>query len=328
MAQLQPSLLPRLSITHLIPLQKEKIESKGTKIIPIANVQILSNLLPLAFHSRGNYSAYYYYTEPCFYGIPFPYYIVFNHHILLLSADYQQAMLLTGESHHFFHTAFTKLLQTSFPLLPSLNAQTVFSVQDILTDGSQLLYAIEQSPCVLHCIDRDMLSNIILDSHAEKATAFDQAWKFFKKLASLSRSISAFCRKGLDSFVKKGVIQGLPSGIFRPFTPQERIILLERMIQENMDEKKSFLLIAEKTFRPCRLMNFYTTDENYSVFTYDNGRDIREVCTLREGTIAFAFRDFMENMVLHQLACTPEETNDAFRLAIEYLKEALLADID
>lgn len=91
--QLEASCFKSLIIKHVIPFVKQTELSTH----PLFNLQVLPALLPFVFEGQTSCQFLYYYEENDFIhacGSLFPYYIVTNRYVILLSCDCQKALFL------------------------------------------------------------------------------------------------------------------------------------------------------------------------------------------------------------------------------------------
>lgn len=302
-----------LKITHLIPFIKGNTTHDEYMI---NNVKVLSYILPFAFQNTTDYQANYYYEEfsTSATNILFPYYLITDKYVLLFSKDYKNALLLGDKPHDFYLNSFKKLNQTALSLF-----QCVTSPISVLERYSSLkqtsyAYALDRQPCILHYIDETMPDALIYDHLEFKAPVVDMLLNRHHQLQEITDTITAFSWQGLVTFCKEGIIYDYPPEFSRPFTPEERLLILNRILDSNKQGKKHFLLVNEEKFRPCPEFTFFSggADALFTLYTDDTYK----VCTIHETTITMALQEFMENAVSLQYVHNSETSN-------EYIKEAI-----
>ncbi len=111
--QLEAACFRTLDLKHIVPF----IQADSSSLL---NLQILSALLPFVFEGETNCQFYYYYEENDFAhacSSLFPYYIVTNHNVILLSCDCQKALILPEISVSQYKIHITGILTHANPLL-------------------------------------------------------------------------------------------------------------------------------------------------------------------------------------------------------------------
>lgn len=128
-----------INVTHIVPFIQS---SYSDDFRSIYNVKMLPFLLSFAFTLPDNYRIHFYYeaeniTEL---SIPFPYYMITNHHILMLSGDFENAILFRHEPNNVCEQNFQRLSTLSRPLLNcSIFPIDSFNIE-IITGNSYLSY--------------------------------------------------------------------------------------------------------------------------------------------------------------------------------------------
>lgn len=140
-----------IDIKHVVPFIKTVDSDSPASLF---NLQILSSLLPFVFAGQVNCSFYYYYEKnnlAHIYGIPFPYYIVTNHNVILLSLDYQKALVLPEMCVNEYKIHMTNILTFAKPLLSSEEriSPVVYSEIEFLLDEDAVtfLYQTDKTHC-------------------------------------------------------------------------------------------------------------------------------------------------------------------------------------
>lgn len=100
-------MLKTAHITHLIPFIKN---TKDNEASPLHNIKMLSYILPFYLQHPNTYTVKYYYEETSLSNthILFPYYLIISDYVMLLSSDYQNAILLDNKAADYYKQSFLK----------------------------------------------------------------------------------------------------------------------------------------------------------------------------------------------------------------------------
>ena len=302
-----------LTITHLIPFIKGNTTNDS---YTIKNVKVLSYILPFAFQNTTDYQANYYYEDfsTSATNVLFPYYLVSDKYVLLFSKDYQNALLLGDKPHDFYQSSFEKLNQSAFSLFQCVDSPMSVLERYIVLKQTNYAYALDRQPCIMHYIDESMPDALIHDYLDFKAPIVEMILKRHYQLQEITDTITAFNWQGLVAFCKEGIIYDYPPEFYRPFTPDERLLILNRILESNKQGKKYFLLVNEEKFRPCPEFTFFSSGADALFTLFVNGG--YKVCTIHETTITLALQEFMENAISLQYVHDVNTSN-------EYIKEAI-----
>lgn len=295
-----------LKITHVIPFVKG---GKTNEFSSFSNVEMLSFLLPFIFHNYTDYCAYYYYEESLLskVQIPFPYYLITNNHVLLISGDYDTALLLDAKMHDYYQKSFLTLIQESKTLLQHTSSSFTLPQVYPATSPQENYYFLDYQPCILLCMDKELPERIIYDSCFQKKVFVSNLVEQHFYLKRFKETLTAFSKQGLSKFCQEGEIIGYPREVCRPFTPQERRIILEEILQLNNQGTKQFLVIDEHHFHPCEEFSFFSNGLE-AFFSFSDGTT-KKICTIRETTITLAIKEFMEHAVEQHFFYSLKESN-------------------
>ena len=308
-----------LSITHLIPFIKGTANYNSNMI---NNAKMLSFILPFAFQNPTDYRASFYYED---YSIteantPFPYYLVSDQYVLLFSKDYKSAMLLGDAPHDFYQTSFERLNQSASSLFQCVDSSISVLEKYSSLKQTNCTYALDRQPCILHYIEETMPTDIIYDFVELKPFFVDAILNRHQQLQKIEETITAFSWQGLVTFCREGLIYDYPPELSRPFTPQERLLILNRIIASNKAGKKLFLLVNEEKFHPCQDFTFFSGGLDALFTFYINGT--YKVCTIHETTITLALQEFMENAVFLNYIYDAETSNTYIREGIRLIPKS------
>lgn len=94
-------------ITHLIPFIKN---TKDNDASTLHNIKMLTHILPFYLQHPNTYTVKYYYEETALSDthILFPYYLIINDYVMLLSGNYQNTILLDTKAVDYYKQSFLK----------------------------------------------------------------------------------------------------------------------------------------------------------------------------------------------------------------------------
>ena len=320
--QLRAANFNRLLIKHIVTFSKI---SGNHDEASLANLKTLSTLFPFAMSAPRDCSLYYCYEEIAaqkLAGIPYPYYLVLPRNVVLLSGNCQNALILPKECVPFYQQHFDGMLQASMPLLDDIDTASFLSACISLSSSARYIYTLETQPCIAAFLDEDMIARCINpDLDPMQIQLLSQTLlAHCKNLQCAPDFLSIFSRKGYDDFVENGVIYQVPSGLYHPFSVEDRIRLLERLIHANQSGQKRFILAKGEAFRPQ--MEFFIYDSAI-LFTHTPDDAPAQICIMKEPHIIQTFKDFLMHTSYYKLIYTIEETTDLFRKSISQLTEQL-----
>jgi hypothetical protein len=321
--QLQASSFYNLKIQHIVPFAKTSNTESETSLF---NLKILSTLLPFALSCRLDCTFTYYYEESSFFslsGIPLTHYVLSNNLVLLLSTDCENALILPTNFLSFYTQHFLQILNMSLPLLDTLDTPTLLSTFTASTSEAVYSYAIEAQPCLIHCADSVMIHNVMNKNlpQEQKRVLSDILTAQIKNLHALTKAISAFTPEGYQDFVEHGIVYQIPDILGRRLTVEERITVLERLIQLNLHGNHSFYMIKSAYFHPK--IEFFAYDNSSVIFYYMQNENEFRTCILTEPNIVESLNHFVSHLADHELIYTIEETNEIFQQSIETLQLSL-----
>lgn len=325
-SQFQTRLFQKLKIRHLIPFVKTTQTDSEVSVI---NLQMLSSLIPVAFSNLADCEFLYYYEEATLSnlaGIPFTYYILNNCSVLLLSSDFQKALILPGFHLPFYRQHFHSVANKASRLLDTMSGNrslaSIYSANFLASDFS---YTIKFQPYII-----SFLNNAMIDKYINRKLPEEEQHKLIdllnthcKNIRNLSdmRLMHVFCREGLDDFVNHGRIREIPDDLYYPLEIEDRISLLQQLIRCNGHGNQRFYMLRGH-FRPKLI---FSTSNNSLFILYFCPRNNKEVqvLMLREESIIASCNEFMENLCNSELVYSIDETNDIIRHSIRKLENGL-----
>lgn len=149
----QEDAFKHIQITHLIPFVKGSLH----------NAEMLSYILPFIFEEPANYVANYYYEESLLSKtqVPFPYYLVTNHYVLLLSGDYETAVLLDSNMQHYYQKTFLTLFKQSSSLLQHTHSSSAWLHTGSFSEQHESYYGLNCQSYISECMDENTIKESI-----------------------------------------------------------------------------------------------------------------------------------------------------------------------
>lgn len=217
-----------------------------------ANLNELSDALPMLLSSRFRYELWYSYATHVALphaGVLFPYCLLMPQAVFLLHRDGQQAMVLRNpEMLRCWQEGAQALLAGAKPLFnrsfDTLGILRYYNSVDTRPHRSGFL---EFQPCLVPYADADILNRLILPQVPERDTLI-QAILTYGELLRSQTYTGLFYEGGLRLFAETGFIYDLPQNGAIPAPPDIRKTVLERLYQDCADGER-ILRIA----RPQRL---------------------------------------------------------------------------
>lgn len=322
--QLQTDFFSQTEIKHIVPFVKVTDRNDRSSLY---NLNCLSVLIPFIMSSqKKNCEFYYCYEESIaenLSAVPFLHSIVLPQNVILLSTDCQMALVLSKDTVPYFKKHFHTVLQSSFPLFNTVDTASLLSAFISLASETTHSYMLELQPCLTAFVDEEIIQNVInrnlplQQQQLLTATLLTQC-SILKKMTDF---ISIFSKKGLDDFVENGIVYQVPLDLYHPLDLQDRIKILERLIEANESGFKKFYMTKEEVFHPDFEVFTYNTSMLFS-YTAPNNKDA-SICIIKETTMIDSFQDFLLHVVNHHLTYSLEETTDLFQKCIYILKKRL-----
>lgn len=287
-----------------------------------ANLNALSDALPMLLSSRLDYGLWYTYTahvELPHAGVLFPCCLLLPQAVFLLHRDSQQAVILRGpEFVRCWQEGAQAMLAGAKPLfnrnLDTLNILNYYNGVDTRPHRFGFL---EFQPCLVPYADAEILDRLILPEVPEREELI-QAILTYGELLRQQSYTGIFYEGGLRLFAETGFIYDLPQNGSIPAPPDIRKTVLERLYQDCADSER-VLRIA----RPERL--HLPQDVVIAVREYVGTHftlpleTFREYCNVQvaEGTITEAFLDFITYAAQSDSVCTKETTLEKIRFTMD-----------
>ncbi|MDD2957956.1 MAG: hypothetical protein PHR92_05440 [Lachnospiraceae bacterium] len=285
------------------------------------NLEMLSQILPLAFSESISYQVYYSYTRNDLKNelpLLFPYYVITPHHVLLLSSDLSEAVLHSEtEIVTLYKKTFEKARNNGHPLIQSFSdpdeAAVAYLGKITENDTNSYFHAMEYAPCPM---DMAPLETFLEAASACPPKLQEIAGYYVKTIQNIKNYHvqSCFTLPGLDTFCRTGRVSGNIGAFLPPASVPQRIEYLKNIlsfqVDDDIDRNHGMAMIAPEIFHiPSNLciemmertcLNFLKIEKDFHfVFVF-----------ITESSICDAFYEFMSARENADYILSPEESKE------------------
>lgn len=292
---------PGLTIRHLFCMNNSE------KLIALRknyNLSCLQKILPICA-CGCDYRAWYYYDNVAARLNEFrlfPYLILTEHCALVLSADYQNAILFReDEMLQMLREMFEQYLRQSDPLFERLDTvqtqlgYTETLIQHFIASDSPR-YFFQRMPCFSGLLTSKMLERHLLPEmpmREQMVQAVVQYAKVMQGRVLDQKTTLFFSEDGVRSFLKTGRVDEYPKECYSPLDLEERIDLVRRFL--DLRDQTNLRMIREEDGRAEHALNIsVNAHEGYLLFQTKTERLI--YLSIQEPSILTAFYDYLESM--------------------------------
>lgn len=293
----------------------------------ISNMEELIRLLPFALSASRDYSAYYYF-DPA--GAAqshalFPYYLIIGEHLVLLSGDFDRAMLINNsEVLAEFRADFTSKIKRDEPIRLDFYsaAEAVRHIDSNSLEEDVKVYMIygESATCMI--FDADEIcshARTELPGIAEAARLLNARFKRLHAFDDYPYE-QCFSLSALEKFCECGVPGELPAAYFRPFDTGEMIEYVERL-EKRIRTGYAARAVDESRFtipRDCAI-TYYEGRAIHFELHRCSGSDIRTAVIYEHG-IVDAFGRFATGLLKSDLVLSKEKTLEGLQAILHRLR--------
>lgn len=312
----------KLTIRHLIEFHKARFSNGNYE--NTYNLKLINTLLPFFSAFPGSFSVYYYYSSKNENELPaliFPYYIITNSHIILLSTDYEHALLIQDSAIHDHYkncyeqtleksNLLTNGVQSSLELLDNLNT---------IDPSTNYPICLNVQPTIEQFITEEMIDKYMIDTPF-KLVLREKLLKRIEQLSTEEHTI-LFTQEGLHLFSEQGKNVNFPDSLARPFDAEDRITILSKFIECNQSQKaNTFLMINPKKLHTSLniCIAFVPPAVTYLFLIRNDGNAM--VIPLHEHTICSSIMDYIQMFPEYGYVYSLEETNQIIQNEIEKLQ--------
>lgn len=314
-----------LHVKQLVEYQKTQID--GENYDNIHNIQILTNLLPSFAAFPGSFSVYFYYSARNRFkqqASAFPFYIITNTHVLLLSPSYETAMLLSDPAIHAYYLKNYKQILTKSNTLTE-GAQSPLELLDALNKvdpSTNYPLCLNIQPTIEKYLTPEMIDKYMLDSPYKDILRA----KLLERIGQLTMEHHTilFTSEGLKLFSEQGKNINFPDSLAAHFDVKDRIHILQKFIDANENEEDNHFLILDpaKIHTSLNISIAFTPPSlTFLMLVRNDGNSM--IIPLYEHTLCNSIMDFIQTLPQYGYVCSPEKTNQILQEEIEKLRKHL-----
>lgn len=268
------------------------------------NLRYLKNILPLLYY-HDNYEFFYYYDSLGAHineQSELPYYIITSHYLCLMSYDYEEAVLTADAGMmDMYSRSFERRLKMARPMLESMdvmeNYMAAYISNEKIQNGNGEVFNMEAIPCLMPFMTKEILERCIITdviSMEEAMGLLDMDQHSLEKLNQQKSMSFFFSEEGVQQFLEEGRVGTVPSSIYRPLEPEDRVWLLERLYQALEEESITGYMVRSQLLSPLYHTHIEITDRGQTLFFVQNGEGKSKCISLNEKNTSNAFYDYME----------------------------------
>ncbi|MCD7950038.1 MAG: helix-turn-helix transcriptional regulator [Erysipelotrichaceae bacterium] len=286
---------PKIQVTHIFGLDN----SMSTTDNDYYNLDYLLNICPIIVSSL-NYIPYYYRTSIPFtnHNTFFSNVIMTSEYVLLLTNDYQNAMLYNDkEIIDIYENLFSQYLKESQPLIQPMD---FISYSSDLYNKQQLIYT---TPCPTYVFTLDEIELVARNIHNDFYQK-DQFVQYYYSIIQMQQQYLKnnqgntyyyFTVQGLEYFCKTGYFHDLPQSLVDPLTVEETLEITRRW--RDFVEEYPFVVMLDMPAFPANSTLTITFDNGQLLFTCINAKGIPISVKLNESSMYVAFDDYFHDII-------------------------------
>lgn len=306
----------KLQIAQLVEFWKAPQAEAAT-----ANLNVLSDALPMLLSSRLDYGLWYTYTahvERPHAGVIFPYCLLLPQAVFLLHRDGQQAMILRDpEFLYCWQEGAQIMLDGAKPLFNrNLDTLNILNYYNEVDTQSHRFGFLEFQPCLVPYADAEILDRLILPQVPGREELI-QAILTYGELLRQQPYTGIFYEEGLRLFAETGFIYDLPQNGSIPAPPDIRKTVLERLYNDCADSEKVLRIAKPQRLHLPQDVVIAVREYVGTHFTLPL-ESSGEYCNVQvaEATITEAFLDFITATAGSDSVYTKEKTLEKIKLTM------------
>lgn len=287
-----------------------------------ANLNALSDALPMLLSSRLDYGLWYTYTahvELPHAGVLFPCCLLLPQAVFLLHRDGQQAMILRGpEFVRCWQEGAQAMLAGAKPLFnQNMDTLSILNYYNGVDTRPHRFGFLEFQPCLVPYADAEILDRLILPEVPEREQLIEAILTYGELLRQQSYT-GIFYEGGLRLFAETGFIYDLPQNGSIPAPPDIRKTVLERLYQDCADSERVLRIAKPERMHLPQDVVIAVREYVGTHFTLPLETS-GEYCNVQvaEGTITEAFLDFITYAAQSDSVYTKEATLEKIRFTMD-----------
>lgn len=301
-----------LVISHIICLNNTDQVTTARKNY---NLHTLMNILPLCT-CGCQYQPYYYYDNLSAHLETFrlfPYLILTDEYAVILSETLQTGLFTRQQDIlSMLEIIFNNYVDLSRPLLTKVENvyDQIRYVQRILVKDASVEYSFQMTPCMTALLPHEFLEKYVSHDIPSRESFINTFEEHIHNTydCHLNRNHTLiFSEEGVWEFLRTGHLEEYPSYIYITPEPEDRIMLIARLIKE-LRQNIYHMRMLKQSIGPLRngANIFITSSSGYLLFTpLDSGTPI--YLNIEETGLLQSFLDFFETLD-ESLFYPPSET--------------------
>lgn len=288
----------RLKIIQLVQLVKRA----DAVSFRYHNLRVLNNLMPYYFQAGEDYETYFYYHNyPVMdgnNGLLYPYYVIFEGHVILLSADMEEAVCIHDrEAEVQYRRGFMERIQGAEPFARyySTAEEMMLHLLEIDNQAGERFF-LEYQPCFAVWADRELVEAVVAKDIPRRRELIEGFLQRTAQLADVGRFCHFFTEEGIREFAETGICADYPREYTRPLTLKERRLILDRIAQSIENGEGEIGFINEKSLKLTKRLNAFASGGcGLSLILYDERLGYRFLL-IRENSLCRSFMEYIGSM--------------------------------
>ncbi len=289
--------------------------------INLHNLKSFCRILPICLLSGQHYHPYYYYDSnaPIHYTDPFPYFMVTHNCVVCLSEDGSCALLLRyPDSISCYRRHFHFLTDRSHSLIQYTDDPLEILSSYQKCTGADGFYTAMDQPCFGRFYSESFVHSHLRQELPEFPQILSAAKERFSLLRTVPRFFTFFSEAGVKRFMTDGTLDDYPVEIVKPFSVQERCLLMRQLAEAIRNGDVTGHIFNEGAF-PDYLAICTAAEKGIGFFTTRQFPLSNGLCSvrIREPNLCLAFHGWMTHLPGSNLTLTAKETAETLERFVE-----------
>lgn len=300
-----------IQILHLISLYQNNIDN-------LSNLASLLTILPYTLTAETEYTPYFVYNHIRYaelQNMMYPFYFITNHQVLLLSANFQEHIILSDQDSVKKYTEqFKTAIQQANILIHKTNMpQEAFKFYDDANPAlNTSFYGVEHQLCFTNLLTpEDFMKGLNL-----RLPNLDHFLPFIQSLF-MQKKTFFYTKEGVDFFCETGKFYGQAASLLPPLSKDSIIHLLDRYLH-SPKTSSSFMLKEEIKFP--QHINVELNEKKQLHIMKIIGNSYFLLLTINEPSICETFYDFFQFLQKSDNVYSPDESKTYLMAKLDQLK--------
>lgn len=299
---------PNLTVTQIIGIKPHNDNYESY----YENIDIISKIYPV-FLSATNYHVYYYYDKVMENSM-FPFTLVSDNYVLMISYNLKYAMLTDDKNIvGISKSVFNEKVKKSYSLIndiTDLSDYTSLYIEHYKKYNNAQLITIEYEPCLFPYIEPEVIKEIVYKELAEYDEIVQRCMEIRNLYNKTRHNQLYFTKEGVLNFLNNGRIAEIPDIVYEPIPLSERINILNKLCYDAKTEKSKELHIIkhEKLKVPKNLRYCGHGQINDFLLLLPKKKQNPSIFKLNECGFAKPFYDFASHLCDTDMVLSNDET--------------------